>query len=179
MTTNPPPAAQWVPNYPPQPVASPRTWPLVALAIIAIVGVVLGAAALVVALTHPGNAGSAAAPTTTASPTYTAEEIAAAHQKLCEVYKLAARAVQIDTHGENQALAAATMANSALMLQQAANAVPALASRERTAALDLAEALTNTNSVGSFAHADDPEWQAAVKNVDAKDAQMKAVCGGG
>ncbi|GJO25982.1 hypothetical protein MSS4_00162 [Mycobacterium marinum] len=95
------------------------------------------------------------------------------------MYKLAARAVQIDTHGENQALAAATMANSALMLQQAANAVPALASRERTAALDLAEALTNTNSVGSFAHADDPEWQAAVKNVDAKDAQMKAVCGGG
>ncbi|ABL04684.1 conserved hypothetical membrane protein [Mycobacterium ulcerans Agy99] len=163
----------------PQPVASPRTWPLVALAIIAIVGVVLGAAALVVALTRPGNAGSAAAPTTTASPTYTAEEIAAAHQKLCEVYKLAAREVQIQTHGNNQALAVAAVVNGALMLQQAVDASPALTSSDRAAALALAEAFTNANAFGSNAHLDDAASQAAIDNANAKDEQMKAICGGG
>lgn len=178
MTTNPPPAAQWVPNYPPQPVASPRTWPLVALAIIAIVGVVLGAAALVVALTRPGNAGSAAAPTTTASPTYTAEEIAAAHQKLCEVYKLAARSVQIETNGSNPALASAAAVNGALMLEQAVNAGPALNGPDRDAALALAQAYTNTNALGSYLHAEDPEYQSAADDVNAKDARMKALCGG-
>nr|WP_096370665.1 hypothetical protein [Mycobacterium ulcerans] len=180
MTTNPPPAAQWVPNYPPQPVASPRTWPLVALAIIAIVGVVLGAAALVVALTRPGNAGSAAAPTTTASPTYTAEEIAAAHQKLCEVYKLAARSVQIDTNGGDPALAGVTGVNGAVMLEQALRTAPALAPDERDAAFALAEAYTNANAVASFSTGrGDPAWRAAADDVIAKDAEMRATCGGG
>ncbi|CKM90788.1 Conserved exported protein of uncharacterised function [Mycobacterium tuberculosis] len=39
---------------------------------------------------------------------------AAAHQKLCEVYKLAAQAVRIDTHGGDRALAGVATVNGAL-----------------------------------------------------------------
>ncbi|WP_174237095.1 hypothetical protein [Mycobacterium basiliense] len=179
MTTNPPPAEQWIPNYPPQPAPRSRTWPLVALAIIAIVGVALGATALLVAIAHPTNSNSGGAATTTASPTYTAAETATAHQKLCDVYKLAARAVKIQTHGDNQALGVAALANGALMLQQVINANPALASTDRVAAVALAEAFTNVNAVGSFAPLDDPASQAALDDANAKDARMKAICSGG
>ncbi len=172
MTTSPSPQ-QPVPNHPPQPAPRPRTWPLIVLAITATTGVVLGATAL----TRPTNNGFTATSPTTETPSYTAAQAATAHQKLCDTYKLATRAVQIDTHGEDKALAAATMANSALMLEQAANAGPTLGTEERSAALALAQALTRTNSVGSFTHADDPEWQAAVRDVDARNTQMKALCG--
>ncbi|WP_232021845.1 hypothetical protein [Mycobacterium basiliense] len=181
MTTNPPPAEQWIPNYPPPPAPRSRTWPLTALAIIiAIVGVVLGAAALIVALTHPTNSNSGGAATTTASPTYTAAETAAAHQKLCDVYKMAARAVQIETNGDDPALANISTVNGAVMLQQAANAAPALTPSDRAAALELAEAYSNSTAVASFAKGrDDPEWRSVSDDVIAKDTHMKAVCGGG
>ncbi|WRO42150.1 hypothetical protein MUW33_2200 [Mycobacterium canetti] len=139
----------------------------------------LGAAALIVALTRPTASGPAATVATTAAATYTAEETAAAHQKLCEVYKLAARAVQIQTHIDNQALGVAALVNGAVMLEQVVNAAPALTPSDRTAALALAKAFTNTNAIGSFTQRDDPEWQTVLDDVNAKDVRMKAVCGGG
>ncbi|WP_231858949.1 hypothetical protein [Mycobacterium canettii] len=131
------------------------------------------------ALTRPTNSGPATAAGTTAEPTYTAAETGAAHQKLCEVYKLAARSVQIDTHGDSQALAGVSLVNGALMLEQVLTTVPALPSGDRAAAVALADAYTNTNAMGSFTHRDDPEWQTVLDDVNAKDARMKAVCGGG
>lgn len=149
---------------------------------LAAVAALLGTAALVVALialTRPTTNSPITAPGTTSPPTYTAAETAAAHQKLCEVYKLAARSVQIDTHSGNQALAGVSTVNGALMLEQAVNAAPALAAADRAAALTLAEAFTNANAMGSFGTRDDPAWQAVVDDVNAKDARMKAVCDGG
>ncbi|AGZ49203.1 hypothetical protein NIIDMKKI_30470 [Mycobacterium kansasii] len=93
--------------------------------------------------------------------------------------KLAARAVQIQTNGDNQALGVAALVNGAVMLQQAVNAVPALAPTDRAAALALAEAYTNTNAIGSFSQRDDPQSQAVLDDVNTKDARLKAVCGGG
>ncbi|WP_230872007.1 hypothetical protein [Mycobacterium canetti] len=130
------------------------------------------------ALTRPTTSGPAPASATTAEPTYTAAETAAAHQKLCEVYKLAARAVQIQTHIDNQALGVAALVNGAVMLEQVVNAAPALAPSDRIAALALAEAYTNTNAVGSFTHRDDPASHAVLDDVNAKDTRMKAICGG-
>ncbi|WP_421846169.1 hypothetical protein [Mycobacterium sp.] len=122
---------------------------------------------------------SPATATATAPPTYTAAETAADHKKLCEVYKLAARSVQVDTHGENPALAAAALANGAVMLEQSANTAPALAPDDLTAALTLAEAYSRINAMGSFLPRNHPSLESAINDVNAKDARMKAVCDGG
>ncbi|ORB82780.1 hypothetical protein B1987_01770 [Mycobacterium kansasii] len=175
MTTFPPTTGQWTQTHPRQPGTGSRVWHTVGLAI----AIVLGAAALIVAFTRPTTSGTTARPATSAPPTYTAAEVAVAHQKLCEVYKLAARSVQTDTHGGNQALAGVALVNGAVMLQQAVNAVPALAPTDRAAALALAEAYTNTNAIGSFSQRDDPQSQAVLDDVNTKDARLKAVCGGG
>ncbi len=179
VTNTPPPTTgQWTPTYPPAP---PRSRNGLAVALAAGTAL-LGTAALIVALialTRPTTSGPAATVATTAAATYTAEETAAAHQKLCEVYTLAARAVQIQTHSDNQALGVAGAVNGALMLDQAVNAAPALTPGDRAAALALAEAYTNANAVGSYTHRDDLASQAVIDDVIAKDARMKAVCGGG
>ncbi|ORB93563.1 hypothetical protein B4U45_02155 [Mycobacterium persicum] len=176
MTTNYPPAEQRTPPFPTYPPARPRTWPAVALSVVA---ALLGAAALIVALTRPTTGGTTAGPATSA-PTYTAAEVAAAHQKVCDVYKLAARAVQIQTNRDDPALANISTVNGAVMLQQAVSAAPALARGDRIAALALADAYSNSTAVASFARGrDDPAWRTASDDVIAKDAQMKALCGGG
>ncbi|AGZ49199.1 hypothetical protein LAUMK7_03478 [Mycobacterium kansasii] len=179
VTTNQPPAPQWTPRHPVQLAPRSRSWPLAALAGIGIVAIVLSAAALIVALTRPTSSSPTAAPATTASPPYTPAETAAAHQKLCDVYKLAAREVQIHTSGDNQPLAVAATVNGAVMLEQAIRAAPALAPADRAAALALAESYTNANAVGSFTSRDDPAGQALIDDVIAKDARMKALCGAG
>lgn len=179
MTNTPPPTTgQWTPTHPPAPPRS-RNWPLAAVASVAIAAVVLGAAALIVALTRPTNSGPATAAGTTAEPTYTAAETAAAHQKLCEVYKLAAQAVRIDTHGGDRALAGVATVNGALMLEQAVNTAPALTPADRIAALTLAHAYSRASAMASVFHRDDPEWRSTVDDVNVKDARMKAICGGG
>nr|WP_082975672.1 hypothetical protein [Mycobacterium sp. E2238] len=171
-----PPPAQWQPPYPPQPSKRPRIWPAIALASIA---VLLGAVALVVAATRSTNDSAPGSPTTSAAPTHTAAESAAAHKKLCDVYNVAARAVQIDTNGDNPALAGVATVNAALMLEQAIDSAPALAPGDRVAALTLASAYTNATAMGSQLQRTDPAWQAVVDDVNAKDAAMKRVCGGG
>ncbi|MDX1887903.1 hypothetical protein SBI63_31565 [Mycolicibacterium sp. 120270] len=146
-------------------------WPATALAALA---AVLAGAALVVALVRSA-ATETAAPS--AAPTYTAAEADAAQQKLCDAYRLAARAVQIETHGGGPALARVASVNGAVMLESAA-AAPALAPSDRKAAQALAEAYRTATAVGSFAGVDDPEWRSAADDVNAKDAVMKEVCGG-
>ncbi len=132
-STNRPPAEQWTPSQAaPTPTRS-RTWPAVALAAIALV---VAVAALIVALTKSTHAAS---PATTTPPTYTAAETAAAQRQLCDTYKLAARAVQVDTNGNDTALARIALTNAAVMLDNAA-ANPALDAEHRDAARALATA---------------------------------------
>lgn len=170
-----PPPVQWQPAYPSKPKPA-RTWPAIALASIA---VLLGAVALVVASTRSATTSPATSATTSLAPTYTQEQSAAAHKKLCDVYNVAARAVQIDTNGDNPALAGVATVNAALMLQQAVAAAPALPPSDRSVALTLAQAYTNATAMGSQLQRDDPTWRSTVDDVNAKDAEMKKVCGSG
>ncbi|MCV7396850.1 hypothetical protein H5P32_20020 [Mycobacterium paraseoulense] len=171
-----PPPGQWPPTYPSQAVNRVRTWPAIALASIALL---LGVVALIVVSTRSTSGSSESLPVTSTVPSHSAGETAAAHQKLCDAYKLAARAVQIETNGTNQAFAGIATVNGAVMLQGVVNAYPALASGDRAAALALAESYTTVAATASLAGGQDPAWQAALSDANAKDAAMKKVCGGG
>lgn len=164
----------WAPTFPTQPPARTRTWPAIALAAIA---VLLGIAALVVALTRPGTSQSVASSTRSTTPSYTADQTAAAHQQLCDAYKLAARSVQIETNGNDRAAAGVAGVNAAVMLEQVVNEAPAIPPGDRTVALALAAAYTKATAMGSSLQRDDPVFNSEVDDVNAKDAAMKKVCG--
>jgi hypothetical protein len=171
-STGRPPAAQWMPAYPAQPAPRPRTWLAIALAAIA---TAVAIAALIVALTR-----STTPPATTTAPRYTAAETASAQRQLCDTYKLAARAVQVDTNGNDVALGRIATTNAAAMLDNAAGN-PALDAKNRDAARALATAYRTTTAMATKGVATDAEWRAALDDVNAKDAVMKDVCvnGGG
>ena len=168
-STHQPTAGQWTPAYPAHPAPRSRTWPAIALAVIA---TVVAAAALIVALTN-----TTPPPPTTPVPTYTAAETAAAQKQLCDTYKLVARAVQVDTNGNNPAFARIALTNAAVMLDNAASD-PALDAKHRDAARALATAYLMDTAESSNDAASDAEFRAAVDAVNAKDAVMKKVCGG-
>lgn len=170
--TAPPPAGNWPPRHPGQPVARPRPWLVIAVAATAAVAV----AALVVALTRPTSAHSSIA--TTTSPTYTSAETAAAQQQLCDTYKLVARAVEADTSGTDRALARIADTNGAVLLTMAADN-PALDANHRDAARALATAYGTVTAKGNTVVANDVEYRAALDDVIVKDTVMKKVCGGG
>lgn len=171
-----PQASQWQPTYPPHPIGRPRTWPVIVLSAMA---ALLAVGAMVIAITRPTSGSSGAPPTTTTTVAYTAEQTAAAHQKLCDAYKLAGRAVQIETNGKNSERAGIATVNGAVMLEEAVNANPAIGAADRAAALALAESYSNVAVVSSLAAgSDDPTWQAALSDANAKDAAMQKVCGG-
>ncbi|WP_207550567.1 hypothetical protein [Mycobacterium mantenii] len=130
--------------------------------------------ALVVATSR--SSGSSSAPPSTA-PTYSAAEVAAAHQKLCETYKLVARAVQIETHGSSPERAGIAEVNGALMLEGAVNSAPAMTPGDRNAAAALADTYKNIAAVASLN--DFSIWQPALDDANAKEAAMKQVCSGG
>ncbi|MBI2696968.1 hypothetical protein [Mycobacterium nebraskense] len=166
-----PPAGNWPPNYLGQPASRPRPWLAVAVALTAAVAI----AALIVALARP----TATSPSTTVTaPTPGPGEIAAAQQQLCDVYKLAAQAAQVDTAGTDKALARIATTNGALLLEMAA-ANPVLDAKHRDAAQALAMAYGTLTAKGSAGVATDAEYQAALNDAVAKDAAMKKVCSGG
>jgi hypothetical protein len=150
--------------------AAPRwhTWLAIAFGSL---GVLLGAAGLVVGLTR-----STSGPATTTAPTYTAAETAAAQQQLCDTYKLAARAVQTETNGTDRALARIAVSNAAGMLEDAA-ANSALDAKHCDSARALATAYRTSNAVGSVGT--DVEYRALIDDIVAKDAAMRRVCDGG
>ncbi|MGD1283470.1 hypothetical protein ACKUUR_23905 [Mycobacterium seoulense] len=146
------------------------SWPAIVLAAIA---TLLGAAALILALIRP----SASTPSSvTTSPTYTAADTSTAHQKLCDAYRLAARAVQIETNGASPERAGIAEVNGAMILGDAVGASPAIAPDDRDAAVALARAYNNLAAVASLN--DNSRWQSALDDANAKDAAMKKVCGG-
>jgi hypothetical protein len=153
----------------PFPLAShPRMWPAMAVGGL---GVLLGAAALVAALTRlTPELGLKA-------PTYSAAEIAVAHRQLCGSYQLEAKAVQIDMWGTDKALARIATTNGALMLDTVASN-PGLDANHRDAARALESAYLAVTAESSYGVATDADFQAALDNVLAKDAAMKKACGG-
>ncbi|WP_244168264.1 hypothetical protein [Mycobacterium paraffinicum] len=170
------PAGQWQPSYPSQPVKRPQIWPAIALASIA---VLMGAAGLIVAATTSTNKSPPSSPATSAAPTYTPADSAAAHKNLCDVYAVVARAVQIETNGDNPALSGIAVVNGALMLEHVVSANPAIRPADRDAALALADAYSNSQTTAATVQQrDDPLWQSTISNVNNKDAAMKRVCGG-
>lgn len=172
-TTGPPPgSAQWAPAFPMQPPPRPRGWPAIALAALA---VVLGVAAVIVALTRPTSNQSPVSSATSTTPSFTADQTAAANKKLCDTYKLAARAVGIETHGPSPERAGIAEVNGAMMLERVVNATPAIAPSERAAALALIDAYNNIAAVASLN--DNSVWQPALDDANAKDAAMKKICG--
>ncbi len=162
------PAGQWTAPHPTVRASRSRPWLAIAVAVTAVVAV----AALVVALMRP----MAARPSTPTAPTYTPAETAAAQQHLCDTYKLAARAVQVDTNGNDKALARTATTNAAVMLENAATD-PALDAKDRDAARALATAYLTATAKATNGVVADAEWQAALDEVIAKDAAMKKVCG--
>lgn len=78
--------------------------------------------------TAPAPAGPSAPST---SPTYLPDQSAAAHKQLCDAYVLAARAIQIDTDGDNPALAGLATVNGAALLEQVVISAPALPPEDR------------------------------------------------
>lgn len=158
------------PHFPP-PVSRPRPWIASALVVTAAVAVT----ALVVALIRP----TASKPVMiTTAPTYTAVETSAALKSLCDTYKLAAREVDVDTGGQDRALARVATTNGAVMLDNAA-ASPALVAKARDAARALAAVYGTLTAMGSNSVATDAQYQAALDDITAKDAVMKSVCANG
>jgi hypothetical protein len=145
-----------------------RPWLAIAIAMTASVAI----AALVVALARPASTLS------TAALTYSAAEIVAAQQQLCDTYRLAAQAAQVDTAGSDKALARIATTNGALLLEMAA-ANPALDTKHRDAARALAVAYGTLTAKGSSGVSTDADYQAALNEAIAKDTAMKAVCSGG
>jgi hypothetical protein len=170
-TIRPSTSGQWPATYPAQSTQRPRPWLGIAMAVTAAVAV----AALIVALTRPTAASPSA---TTTVPTYTASETAAAQRQLCDTYKLAAQAAQVDTAGTDKALARIATTNGALILEIAA-ANPAVDAKHRDAALALAAAYLTDTAKSSSDAVTEAEFRAALDDVKAKDAAMKQVCGGG
>lgn len=170
--TFPPPLGNWPPPNLGQPASRPHPWLAMAVAATAAVAV----AALVVALIRPTDSHSSG--TTTTAPTHTPAEIATAQKRLCETYKLAARGVQVDTNGTDKAFARIALTNSAVLLYNSSND-PVLDDQHRSAAQALATAYLTDTAKSSEGAATEAEFQEAVADVNAKDAAMKQVCGGG
>ncbi|OCB35305.1 hypothetical protein A9X02_21880 [Mycobacterium malmoense] len=164
-----PPAANWVPNHFGQPARRSRAWLTVALALTAAIS------ALVVALAQPT---APSAPAISAAPSYSPTDVADAQQQLCDMYQLAAKAVQVDTAGTDKALARIATTNGALMLDRAASN-PALDCKHRDAAGALKAAYLTVTAKSSYVVASETDFQSALDNVIGKDAVMKKVCGVG
>lgn len=148
----------------------------IAAFILGISATAISVAALIVATKQSPASNQAVAST---APSFTSAEASAAHQQLCETYRLAARAVQIETNGKNSDRANLATANGAGMLQGAIIANPALPVGERMAALGLAESYGKVAALTSVVSgADDPTWQTALTDANAKDAVMQKACGG-
>lgn len=171
-SVSPPGPTQWAPVFPTQPQRRSRTWPPMVLAGVA---TVVAIAALVVGLTRPT---ATKPPPTATAQSYSAAQISAAQQQLCETYKTEARTVRADTSGNDEALARIAATNGAVMLYNAA-ADPALEAKYRDAARALATAYGNVSAMGSKGVTTDSEWRAVLDEANAKDASMKQLCNGG
>lgn len=155
---------------PPWPVPPPPLRPhrrqLTALTIGLIATAGVAVVGLVIALTRP----------TPTVQTYSADEKAEAKAGLCEQYKIAVRASQIETApGGDPALARISMLNGALILETASGN-PALDVKYRDAARALAVSFQTQAAMASSESADSTAWHQIVDATNAKDRTMKVLC---
>jgi hypothetical protein len=88
--------------------------------------------------------------------------------------------VQIETNGENPALAGIATVNGALILEHALSTTAAIPVGDRAAAVALAEAYSNARATAATVRQrDDPLWQSTISDVNAKNADMKRYAGAG
>jgi hypothetical protein len=141
---------------------------------------VVATAVAVIALTIVTTRSAAPSPSATATaPAYTAAGVSVAHQKLCDGYGLAARAVKLATNGDNPALSGVATVNGAVILEHTVGTTPAIPADDRAVALALAEASSNAQATATAVQQRDPLWQSTISDVNAKDTEMKKACGGG
>lgn len=167
----------WMPIHPTAPPSPPRVARGLALAALALAAIatIAATAALALLFTRPTNSGSSA---TRTSPSPAAPDVASAEQRLCDTYRLAAKAVQVDTSGSDKGLARVATTNGAIMLEMAA-ADPALDFTYRDAARALAMSYATLTAKSSSGVANDAEFQSALDDIVSKNSVMKKVCGGG
>ncbi|BBY39832.1 hypothetical protein MMAN_39660 [Mycobacterium mantenii] len=84
--------------------------------------------------------------------------------------------MQADTNGHDVALGRIALTNAAAMLDDA-SANPALGATYRDPAHALAAAYRQGTAMGNRDVATDAQFQAALDDINAKDAAMKKVCG--
>ncbi|BBZ25016.1 hypothetical protein MHIB_34340 [Mycolicibacter hiberniae] len=139
--------------------------PAIALAALA---VLISATALMVALTRPSEG---------AERPFTATQRADAKDHLCRSYRLAAHAEHIETNmPDNAALGRLSATNGALILQTAA-ADPAVETKYRDAARNLALSYQKLVAIATGRNANDPEITDAIADANAKDRVMVELCG--
>ncbi|GFG98532.1 hypothetical protein MTIM_44110 [Mycobacterium timonense] len=85
--------------------------------------------------------------------------------------------MQVDTNGHDVALGRIALTNAAAMLDDAA-ANPALGATYRDPARALAASYRTGTAMGNRDVATDAQFQAALDDINAKDAAMKRICGG-
>lgn len=97
---------------------------------------------------------------------------------MCERYKLAARAMHIETSDPagDTALARVALSNGALMLDTA-SADPALDAEHRDAARALASSYQTTAALGTTGMATRDQYLASIDDMNAKDRVMAGLCG--
>ncbi len=172
---NRPHTGSWIPGHlmPAPPHRSGRTLAFTALAI-ATIGLLLAAAALMLTIIRSTTTASSS---TSLAPSYSNADVAAAQQQLCDTYKLAARAVGVDTNGNNPAFARIALTNAAAMLDSV-DTIPALVTADRDAARALATAYRTVTAKSSSDAFTEPEYRAALDDVKAKDTAMRKICSG-
>jgi hypothetical protein len=136
-------------------------------------------AALAVAAGIVSATRSASQASNTTEPTPSASETAAAQSQLCDTYKLAARAVEVDTGCNDRALAPIATTNGAEVMHANAIARPALDGKHRNAARALSGAYATRTAMSDNTMATDAQYQAALDDITAKDSAMKSVCANG
>ncbi|MFL0181483.1 hypothetical protein [Mycobacterium sp. SMC-15] len=152
---------------PHSPVAPPHRWQFVALTVGLIATAAVAIAGVAIALSRPAHS----------VVTYSAEEKAEAKTQLCDRYKIAVRASQIETApGGDPALARISMLNGALMLETA-SANPALDVKYGDAARALAVSFQTQAAMASGESADSMAWHQIVDDTNAKDRVVKELCG--
>lgn len=135
---------------------------------LALLAVALATAALIVSIIR-SEAGS--------STDYTSAQRTAAKTQLCDRYKVAARAVSIETAPNGDiAFARISMINAALVLDSAATD-PALDSKYRDAARALAVTYQTTAAIGTKGMATTEGFREAVDDSNAKELVLKDLCG--
>jgi hypothetical protein len=160
---------QWAPSYPAPLAPRSRIWPAVASGGI---GVLLGAAALAVALTRSTSQPAKALRLPIAPPKPLRPNAS------CATHTSWERAVRVDTNGHDLGLGRVALTNAAAMLDAAA-ANPALDATNRDAAWALANAYRMATAMGSRDVATDAEFRASLDDINAKDAAVKKICGDG